>query len=50
MRPGDQGRWSRLRTRVCVTDASALVIRGNPHKKPVKDAFRLRRQRRAYRS
>jgi len=43
-RPSDQGRWSRLRPRVCAIYGSALVIRDNPRTKAGKDDFQRRSQ------
>ena len=42
-RPGEQGRWDRLRPRVRGTDGGGLETRDNPQQAPKKDAFRLDR-------
>ena len=42
-RPGEQGRWDRLRPRVRGTDGGGLETRDNPQQAPKKDDFRLDR-------
>ena len=42
-RPGDKGRWGRLRPSVHGTDGSGLVTRDNPQQAPKMDDFRLDR-------